>query len=544
MGIYKEKSLPDGISIVLLLLSFLVLFQPWNLELRELSRLEGLFAAEAQDLSLSNWLVVSAHGAIIHNAFPLYPILVRLLYDTAGISMELALRLVSLFMLFATAILVYLAAASNRTSRAGIAASAMYISCSLVIEKGIEGNPVTTTAFFLLASHLLLFHFGFRKSNWSLGWIVSLLLMTFGFFSGGFLALLYFAFPILFFRRPLAVKSKFKKAGFWIGLLFLAGTIAHWGLISWDMSHKLPLQMTWWGQEGFLDYLKSVLFFPIDLTIRLLPWTLIAWIPFCVALQALDKTPIFSRFLRTLTFSNLALIWLLPRSDIRELLYILAPLAILTGIYYDTGMCRYGQKVRKLLPAGEWGMLVLALVIVLLCFAPERYLEIFASIEKSMDFTSEQSYQYRAWGAIILLSLAFVAIRYCRNTRPVWLILLVTAGGYAIFFGSVQIPYRAQNRQRHEFGNSLKQALANEETVPKLYKYGIVGLYSELHYSNQKIVQINELDEIPQDEKVVYLLSGEFPQIPEREWNNLLPGDFEYDGHRLMLWKGVIRLPQ
>jgi hypothetical protein len=198
VGIYKEKSLPLGVSTVILLLAFFAMFQPWNLDLRELSRLEGLFAAVVQDLSWDKGVVATAHEAVIHNAFPLYPFFVKGVHLLTGASMEMALRLVSLFMLGMTAVLVFFAAASNRTGRAGVVAAAMYIGTNLVIEKGIDGNPATTTALAVLGAHLLLFQFGFRKSNWSLAWILALLVMTLGFFSGGFLG--FRNFEIVLFR--------------------------------------------------------------------------------------------------------------------------------------------------------------------------------------------------------------------------------------------------------------------------------------------------------------------------------------------------------
>lgn len=539
MGIYKEKSLPWGVSTVLLLLAFLAVFQPWNLDLRELSRLEGLFAAVVQDLSWDKGVVATAHEAVIHNAFPLYPLFVKGVHYL-GIPMEMALRLVSLFMLGMTAVLVFFAAASNRTGRAGAVAAAMYIGTNLVIEKGIDGNPATTTALAVLGAHLLLFQFGFRKSNWSLAWILALLVMTLGFFSGGFLAILYFVFPIFFFRRPLSVKSKFAKPGFWIGTLFLAGSIAHWGLASWDLAHKIPLQMTWWGQEGIWDYIKTILLFPFELPIRLLPWSLVAWLPFCVALQTLDKTPIFSRFLRTLAFANLALIWLLPRSDFRDIIYILGPLSILTGINYDIGMRRYGRKIRKWLLAGEWGLLIFAAVILLLCFAPERYLETFASMDNSIDFSRTGFYLWLAGGTIVLLMIAYLLVHYGKNTFPVWFMLLVLSGGYGLYFNTVQQPYRAQENRRRSVGGKIKNALQNEKPAV-LYKYGIVGMYSELHYSGQKIVQLQSLAELPQSEPVVYVLATEFPQIPNREWSNLLPENYSAKKSKVMLWKGVLQ---
>lgn len=75
----------------------------------------------------------------------------------------------------------------------------------------------------------------------------------------------------------------------------------------------------------------------------------------------------------------------------------------------------------------------------------------------------------------------------------------------------------------------------------KLYKSNILDLYGELYYSGTEVRRILELDELPTTEEVVYLISTEFPQYPDRSWVNLLAPDYSYRGHRLFLWKGTLR---
>ena len=118
--------------------------------------------------------------------------------------------------------------------------------------------------------------------------------------------------------------------------------------------------------------------------------------------------------------------------------------------------------------------------------------------------------------------------------------LLVLASGYGLFFNAVQQPYRAQERNRQIIGNKIRDALKNEPPSV-LYKYGIVGMYSELYYSGRKVIQVESLAEIPQNEEVVYLIAPEFPQIPNREWSNLMTPEKFGKQSRLMLWKGISR---
>ncbi len=539
MGIYKETNIPRWLGILILMAVFLVIFQPWQLGWRELFRVEGLYAALATEFD-PGAMMVTAHGMPIRESYPVYPALVRMLAVGAGLPMEFALRLVSMVMLAAGAAVVCVAAGSERSPRAGIVAAAMYMGTFLVLEKGVEGSSIPVGALILLSAQLLFFQYGIRKANWSAAWIFSLGLMAVGFLTDGFVLLLYFIFPLLFLRRPLSVKSKFKKPGFIVGCFLLGGTILAWNLPGYGLPQHNPLHYYDIYNLSFTDYLLELLLFPIMGILRFLPWSFILWIPFCVALQALDTTPIFSRYLRTLTFSTLALLWLLPESQTGELLFLAGPLAIQVGITYDLGMRRYGYKVRKALILAEYFVLMLAAAIGLLWLLPYEWLRFFFSLGNSIDFS--KSAEHRIWGGVaaaLLLGIALFLHRG-RKTRPVWLLLLLTAAAAGIFHGVVLLPYKAQDEAKRQFGGTLQSALAAEQ-IPLLYKGNILDLYGELHYVGLPVQKIASLAELPKGEKVVYLIDTEFPQLPERNWVNLLPNNFSYRGHRIAVWKGELR---
>lgn len=542
MGIYQENNIPRWAGILVLALAFLVLFEPWFLGLRELFRLEGFYAVQAAEFSATS-SIVTAHGVAIRNAYPLYPGLTALLNRGLGLEMELSLRLLSVIMVAASAAVVYIAAASERSSRAGLAAAAMFLGTNLMLEKAVDGDPATMNAFLLLAAQLVFFQFGVRRANWSMGWICALGLLSLGFLSGGFWVVLLFVFPMFFFRRPLSVKSKFRKAGFPVGIAILAGTILLWGIPYWILSHSMPLDSFWFSSISLPDYLLKLLLFPFEFAMRLLPWTLIAWIPFCVALQALDETPILSRYLRTLAIATLALLWLLPDNDPRDLVYVLGPLSVLVGINYELAMRRYGGRVRKYLVLCEYFVVGAAAAIGIGCFVPEEFLSNFMSLTHSSAFSDSFNYRLVAMLVSALLLLLAVYLHCGRKSRPVWLMLLCTSMGMGIFFWAVLQPYRAQNREKREFGIEIAKKLRGEP-AGILYKSNILDLYGELYYAGVEVRKLQEPIRIPTQEKVVYLLGTEFPQQPDRIWTNLLPADYTYRKHRLGLWKGEIRPPE
>jgi len=542
MGVYRETHIPRWLGYFILVLAFLILFEPWFLGMRELFRLEGFYAVQAAEFSAAS-PIVTAHGVAIRNAYPLYPALAALLNRGFGLEMELALRLLSVIMVGATAAVVGIAAASERSPRAGLAAAAMFLGSNLILEKGVDGDPAMLGVFLLLSAQLVFFQFGVRRTNWSMAWIWSLILLSLGFLAGGFWIILLFLFPMFFFRRPLSVKSKFRKAGFPIGVAVLAATVLAWCGPYWTASHAIPLGWLWWNENSFWEYLLKLFVFPLEFAIRLLPWTLIAWIPFCVALQALDTTPILSRYLRTLAISTVGLLWLLPDNDPRDFLFLLGPLSILVGINYDLAMRRYGFRIRKWLVFCEYFVAGTAAAVAVGCFVPDRFLSRVMSISHTSEFSDSLAYRVLAAGAVLALLLLALFLHWGRKSRPVWLLLLTTSVAVGIFFWVVLQPYRSQDHEKRELGARIAAAL-KPEPPGTLYKGDILDLYGELYYSGAMVRKLQEPVRLPAGEKVVYLLGTEFPQQPDRVWTNLLPSDFTYKKHRLGLWKGELRQPE
>ena len=98
MGVYREIHIPRWLGFFVLVVAFLILFEPWFLGMRELFRLEGFYAVQAAEFSAAS-PIVTAHGVAIQNAYPLYPALTALLNRGLGLEMELSLRLISVIMM-------------------------------------------------------------------------------------------------------------------------------------------------------------------------------------------------------------------------------------------------------------------------------------------------------------------------------------------------------------------------------------------------------------------------------------------------------------
>lgn len=538
-GLYKEFPVPSKLAAVILIAAVSAIFFPWLDNSRELFRNESLYAVMAQELPAS--LFPTAHHTPQLQEGVLYPMAVSLFNRITGASMEFSLRTISLIMLILTAAVAGFSA-SARSARAGFAAGAMVLTTLLTIDKASEGYPTSTNAFMLLSSQMVFFHYGIRKANWNKAWILSALIMTCAFYSGGFRMLIFFIFPMLFFRRPLSVKSKFRTPGFITAVLILLFAVSTQLLQYTITTGKSAIHELIYSNIGDSGYWFELLAFIGMLPIRLMPWTFIAWMPFCVALQTIDQTPILSRYLRTLVLATFLALCILPGHDAREMIYMISPLAILTGIFYDIGTRRYGNRIRKLLITGEIIILLVLAAFAALKFLPEDTIGSVISISETIAFRNDKLYSlvlFTAFGCCAACGVFF----YCgRRNAPIWLLLLTLSVICGLFYGSVVAPYRAQEKRKRKLGADITRVLKKEK-ADRLYKFNIRDFYGGLFYTGKTVYQINNISELPPHAEVVYVISTEFPQTLDRKWDNLLPSDYTYQGEHISLWKGILREP-
>ena len=543
MGIYTERKINVASGTVVLLTAFAALFGVWLLAGPELSRIEGLYAAVAAESSWNNPVIV-IHGWATPECFPLFPVAASLLCRLTGMPMESALRGLSVLMLLAGAVTAYFAASIRRNPRAGFVAAAMYSTSFLAMEKAVEGTPATANAFWLFSAQLVFFLYGVRKSDWNRAWIYSALLLIPGFFSGGFVVLALFAFPMLFFRRPLSVASKFRKPGFAAALALSAAAVLYWGAKFSSFPRQISIYDLWWSKLEMSGYFSDFCAFPFELVFFLLPWSFIAWLPFCVALQSVDETPIFSRYLRTLVFPTLALLWLFPAVNRRDYFYLIGPLSVLTGEFYELGVRRYGAKLRRALVSAEFFVFTIPVLVGAGCFAPQRWLKLFASLEQSLAFREHSGFMVVAFGLLGSSLLIALYVRRLRNSEPVWMILLAVPVAAALVFNGLMLPYRAQSKSKRAFGAEVRRALAGEPGARELYTLNVRDFNGGLFYTGLPVRRLDSAEEIPSRDREIYLLCAEFPRSAEYSWSNLFKPGYVYNKkHPLALWKGVPRRP-
>ena len=538
MGIYKEKEHFFLPPLLLLLAVAAAIYLPWISPVRELFRQEGFYAVMAQEFDISKGLV-TAHQVGIKNGYPLFPAVAGTLVRLTGLPVEMVMRLISVVMLFATAAVAFTGAATNRDRRAGVVAAAVFLTSLISLEKGAFGTPATTNAFFLLSAQMLFFYFGVKHGSWNKAWLFSLFFIALAFLSGGFRMLLFFFFPMIFFRRPFSGSIKMSRPGFIAGMFLLVLAVAAWGVPYLLAYEQMPLDYSWWSYGTLGEMAKNLWDFPLMLPVRLLPWSLIAWLPFCAALQNIDKTPVFGTYLRTLLVPTLLILWLLPEYDSPELFYALGPLAVLCGVFYDTGVRRYGGRIRNMLILGEYVALGTVLIVALIWLAPEKYLLMFGSFSNSFSFREVPTFILTAIVSLAGAVVCYLIIRFGRRKIPVYLLLLCLSVCAGIFHSGIIVRYKMQSSSKRTLGADIAAAVKGHEPG-KLYKSDISDLYAPLFYSGMQVVKLSSLNDLPENEEVVYVLGSGFPIDSSRVWTGLLPADYKYNNYPLGLWKGVL----
>ncbi len=545
----NEKLLPPsmivenrtGIRLGILLVTalFLLTFLPWLGTERELLKQEGLFAAIASEYvengrTLKDGIAATAHHQIVEGAYPLYPTMVSMLLRM-GVPMESSLRIIPVVMLGVLSLLAGIAAGTRSNFRAGVVAACCCFGTWFALEKAVIGGPETMAACFLFSAQLLFFHYGSRLADWNSAWIAAAILVSLGFLTAGPVVVLFFAVPLIFLRRPLSSSEKFRTPGFVAGAVLLTVIVASWAL-------PIGLALRQYAVEsGFAvvplkEYLCRIAIFPLRLPCWLLPWSVVMWIPFCMALQAVSPLPVLSLYLRTLVISMTVLTWLLPGMDDRQLFYVLAPLAVQTGLYYELGVRRYGVKMRRFLSGVSLLFPAAGVVILTAYWLPERFFK-YLPFPAAMHIGNVPDGIWMAVAALGFFAVLAIFFNIGIKKFPLWINLVMLNLGISVIAVVLLLPLRAGNNEWRTFGNDIRRVLPPD--AKRIYKHDIQGMYNGLFYTGKAIYKLRKEERLPVNQKHVYVISPRYPDIADWSWRPLLPPDYSCRGVPVSLWQGT-----
>ena len=141
--------------ILLIIIAFTLMYQPWKLSLREFHGNEGFFATNAKEFNLGEYPVTTAHDVKVLNGYFLYPYLCRVLHDKFDLNWEEATRYTSLFWAFAIAVSVGITVGLFRSFKAGLMSFSCFLGVNFVFEKAVLSNPTFMAVFFVFLAHVL-----------------------------------------------------------------------------------------------------------------------------------------------------------------------------------------------------------------------------------------------------------------------------------------------------------------------------------------------------------------------------------------------------
>lgn len=519
--------------LLFLLGALTLMYQIWKLTIRDLSAAEGLFAAFASETDISRPMSI-AHGVAIKNQYFLYPWLCSAIQKYTAADMVSILRYVNLFFVVCTALLIAAAAGLTRDFKAGIVGAAMFCANGYVFMHTLHAGSLMMSLCFLFAAQICWIYFGFSKGHWNFAWISGLFMVSLGFLAGGIRIPIYFFLPLLFLHRPLKLSPKLNKKGFVFGMIILG-----LGFLLWAAPFLLHVRDFSWDYiphdyRGMSNFLLNILLSPLYLMLLFLPWPLIMWFPFCAAIRPLDKTPIFSHYFRVLFTANLILTLFNPFSTMDDFMFTVPPLVLLCALSYDTAVRRYSVEMRKLATLCGYITALLAAALIIYCFCP------YEDLIKYVNFLPLGNGKELIFSAILGFLVLSVWIYHYRKQGQLWLIMLLTGSALGIFAQLTFIPSYNADRSRSSLGRAVYEAIEKDNAAPHatIYKIDILDLYSEGHYMKKNIRKINNLENIDKKEPVIYLLTTDFPQYPERTWKNLF--ETTYRGRKLFLYRGDI----
>lgn len=592
MGVFREKNPSFLFAVLVLAAVFFFCYPVTELGKMELMRQEGFYAALS--LETGSFPPVSrAHGEIVAYTYPLYPLLVKMLYST-GWSMEFSLRILSVIFLALLSLVVgfacYQAAFFNsffallrgefspeevrknsgkelteeektlplsdkerkKESRRAALQAASVGSCIIFAtflagNKGIEGNPVILTSLLIYGGWLLWFFLGIGKDAWNSAWLLTFLAASAAFYNGGWYALGFFFLPMFFLKRPLRFGSKLRYGGFFAGIIILLLTILLWEIPRWEGGSLMTLaEHSLIGSFG--KYLKKITLIPLELCLFFLPWTFFLYAPLCPALISIDRNRLFMKYLRRLLIFALLFFWFNPVTESRDFLLIAPVFATLTALDYWIVVRRYGEKICKVILWIAPVFILAGICAVSLYLIPQEFLK------KGMKMFTDFSFPAKNPVCCIPFFLAILSLvssvlawwyAFRKKSSCIWLSLLFLFCSAMSLFWAVIVPYQSGEQTKKEAALLLRRALGDSyDPAMTVYMDGrIDGLYEEGFYLGTKIRKIRELHQITEaEEKSIFVLSVRNipPGDTRRNWSKLI--QMNYKNQNLYIWKGTLNV--
>lgn len=507
---------------------------------------EAGYAAVAREMIRSgNWLQPHLQGSPVP-VFPLYSWLIAL-FSCGSAPTLFSIRFPAVLSIWGLALLAGITARKSKGNLAGFIAAAVILTCWASLRIGFRAQSETLHAFLLAMAWFSWYRFGPLEQHWHHAWGIALLFVFFDVLTVGAKGLFLFYLPLLIARNPPKTLRQLQSAPHVLMLGIFAVSTIFWihfvcaqPFLPWNaLSFTQPNPVS----AAFVSHL---IVFPVKVLLYLLPWSLLAWAPFCLALRQFEPTGTMGGFFRALVFVPLILFLLWPGSSPLQLFPALAPMAVLIGIHFEIVVNWYRRFfcwiTRFLSAVTLAGACIISLFWMLIFLGN---LEIRPSLLPHSSVST----------LALLLSLfsvflALLSIRLFKQAKsaPLWQSLVFATGGLRVMLltGFLFIPFLTIGNRKlsgialaglapagalHPVPDPVSglepppaRRLNTESDVQKVYLHGNYAYLVETFYLGKDIVRLHAFPAgLPGEEPVVYLLSHRQPAVPSRHWEPVSP---------------------
>ena len=512
--IYKEKA-PKKIAVIIYTLLLAVLTFAWIPFNAHLSQANVRLALTAQDFANGDGLSrLIAENGYLHD-FPLYSIILSF-FPTFGVKPEFAIYLPAILAILGISFVAGFMASKSSGHLAGITAMSISI---LAFSTGLMLSPCLNTVlstFLIFLGWSLWYRMSrIRNFNWIAVWTISLLPISVAFFASGAMSFIYFYTPLLLMKRPLKTRTRLVQVQHLIPLFLYLITL-----------------YTLWGQTFSLEALffttpikdKSFWTFLAQLLVILTPWLFVGWPILCASFLAVEKTPIFNRYIRTLLVIS-ALITLFIHSEKNLLSPLIAAFAVGGALNYEFFIRRYYLYLKRLT------VLFFKLTIPLLCW---NLLIISLHYSNLRSFPNLNRYDLIF---TIAMSTTAIIIMYAihKLRRKLLLFSCRLALIFSVFTGVVYstITIGHQKYNYNLFSEEMTVIAKNAPVFTTLNSDYLKIFF----YTRRRIQTIDKSQPLPMATGDIYFLSNEYPPIyAAYQWTNVIKTSTPQGA--ITLWKG------
>ena len=516
--------------IVCVVVIFIVLTVP-NSWLPELSRQEAVYTIVAEEIVKNGDYFFARPFGKPADVSPLTPWFLSLIFRVFPIN-EFTIRLVGLLPMGGLVALCAYISYRSAGARAAAATAVAVISNPMVLSHGVAGDETMMFCLLVNASWFSWYILGRVQRNWLYAWFFAHLFVFFAVLAGGFEAVFFFYFPLLFLRRPLKIWLRLRQADHILSAVILGIFLMFWIFMSPHQAEKVVnFFQKFEHYEPSSNYFLHLVFFPLISILKYAPWLFLVWPAYCVAFHPLEKDPILGQFLRTISSSLFFFFWVFPEISSAILAPLVGTLSVSLGLNYEILVRRYGKQLSSLPRA-----------IVVLTLAAVGGCGMMMLIRGSGVLPSPE---------LMLLSITFlllsavlaVILFITRVNLQIWFAVALSVVVSRLAYTSTYHGLWAYGRisEKRRLAERLSENLPNEAMVYEMIADNQT-FPSECYYLHRPVTKIGDVTELPYYEDTVFVLSHD--EVPISQNRNWFPVSevVHYKDYSLQMWKGEKRI--